>query len=103
MTLSNVISLFPHKKGTVPVCDTKGVAVLHNRHLLHVASTNENIYIYIYIYIYGTAYVQIHYTEHPFYHVPEQLSQDVPAGASFLSDKAVMLWDTIKRTPCVCM
>jgi hypothetical protein len=38
----------------------------------------------------------------PFYHIPEQLSQDVLADASFLSDKAVMLWDTIKRTPYVC-
>ena len=48
----------------------------------------------------GSLYI---YTEYPFYHVPEQLSQDVLGDASFLSDKAVMLWDTIKRTPYVSM
>jgi len=100
MTLSHMISLFLHKKGSVPVCDTKSVAMLHNRKLLRWQAQMRNS---VYTYTYGTPYVQIHYTLYPFYHVPEQLLQDVLADASFPSDKAVMLWDTINRTLYVCM
>jgi hypothetical protein len=98
MTLSHMISLLPQTKGSVPVCGTKSVAMLHNRKLLWWQAQMRNV---IYTYIYGTPYVQIHYTEYSFYH--EQLSQDVLTDASFLSDKAVTLWDMIKRTPYVCM
>lgn len=100
MTLSQVISLLPHTKGSVPVCGTKSVAMLRNRKPLWWQAQMRNV---IYTYIYGTPYVQIHYTEYPFYHVSEQLSQDVLTDASFLSDKGVTLWDMIKRTPYVFM
>ena len=51
MKLSHVIDLFPCKKGSVHVYDTKSVAMLRNRKLLHVASTNEKLKIYIRVYM----------------------------------------------------
>ena len=71
MALSHMMNLYPHKKGTVPVCDTNSVTMLHNRKLLRVASTNEKLnihtytYIYIYIYIHTHTHIYIYiYTWH---------------------------------------
>ena len=43
MTLSHMISLFPHTKGSVPVCGTKNVAMLHNRKLLRCKAQMRNL------------------------------------------------------------
>jgi len=92
MALSHMMNLYPHKKGTVPVCDTNSVTMLHNRKLLHVASTNEKLNIHTYIYIYTHTHTHIYIYIHMAHHIYKYIIQSIPFIMS-LSSCHRMFWE----------